>query len=430
MEKVLILGSDFGTYELVREAQKMGFYVIATDLMVTSPTKEAADESWRISTNDLDTLERKCLENNVKAVLFGANDFNGECTRLLCNRLGLPFFCMNDRGWNISRNKSEFKKVCRKVGARVAEDYHVTDDLLKADLDRIVYPVVVKPVDQAGNRGMSYCSNEDELVDAFKKARQWSRNETIICERQLHGTEWVVNYVMNDGEARLLYYAKEYHQPGEPANLYSMITTTSAKLKLWNDEMNEKVIDVFRESGFENGVAWVEAMLDEDGHFYLLEPGYRFSSETLYALNERIGGFNSNRWYIENALGIRHGNNQLPLNLNRAEGKCLASYHLFTHKEGVIEKIEGLDEIASLPDVVLDLPKGVGMSVAGRACMGLVKFYGETIEDIVERLRIVNEKFWIRGKDGENLFIKFTDYDSLIHDYHFGISEFASSEEI
>ena len=44
MKKLLILGSDFGTISVVREAHKMGLYVIVADLMETSPTKEEADE--------------------------------------------------------------------------------------------------------------------------------------------------------------------------------------------------------------------------------------------------------------------------------------------------------------------------------------------------------------------------------------------------
>lgn len=60
MRKLLILGSDFGTLQVVREAHKMGLYVIAADLMEISPTKQEADEAWLLSSTDTDTLVRKC----------------------------------------------------------------------------------------------------------------------------------------------------------------------------------------------------------------------------------------------------------------------------------------------------------------------------------------------------------------------------------
>ena len=63
MKKALVLGSDFCTLQVVKEAQKMGCYVIVTDLMETSPTKQQADEVWNISTTDIDLLEKRCKEN-------------------------------------------------------------------------------------------------------------------------------------------------------------------------------------------------------------------------------------------------------------------------------------------------------------------------------------------------------------------------------
>ena len=59
MKKLLILGSDFGTISVVREAHKMGIYVIVADLMETSPTKELADEAWLLSSTDTETLVQK-----------------------------------------------------------------------------------------------------------------------------------------------------------------------------------------------------------------------------------------------------------------------------------------------------------------------------------------------------------------------------------
>ena len=48
--KLLVLGSDFGTIQVVKEAKKCGLYVIVADLMEDSPTKKNADEAWLIST--------------------------------------------------------------------------------------------------------------------------------------------------------------------------------------------------------------------------------------------------------------------------------------------------------------------------------------------------------------------------------------------
>ena len=105
------IGSDFVTVNVVKEAKKLGVYVIVTDLMPTSPTKAEANESWLISTTDVDLLEQKCIEENITAIMFGASDFNIENARVLCKRLNLPIYCDNDGAWKAARDKSVFKEI-------------------------------------------------------------------------------------------------------------------------------------------------------------------------------------------------------------------------------------------------------------------------------------------------------------------------------
>ena len=115
MKKLLIIGSDFGTIDIVKEAKKMGLWVIVADYFAYTPTKDLADESWTLSTTDIDALEQKCREENVSAIAYGASDFNIGNVRILCKRLNLPVYCSDDYAWKVSRDKSEFKKVKKEL---------------------------------------------------------------------------------------------------------------------------------------------------------------------------------------------------------------------------------------------------------------------------------------------------------------------------
>ncbi len=423
--KVLVLGSDYGTLDMVREAQKQGLYVIATDLMETSPTKETADEMWQISTTDLDTLEAKCRELNIKGILTGASDFNITCARQLCKRLALPIYCEDDYAWKVARDKSEFKKICERVGAPVAKGYELSDELSREQLDKIEYPVVIKPVDKSGNKGMSYCADENELIVAYKYARSVSDNSTIVCERQLHGPEWTVYYLLAEGKAQLFYFAKEHHQPGELANLYTIMNSSAHHLKQYKEEMDDKVVEVFRQARFTEGLAWVETMLDDDGHFYLIECGYRFGGDMENVCYEKVSGFNSIKWMLDVAIGVKHTVEDLPAPLDTAHRACSATYHLFAVKDGVIASIEGLDAIEARPNVLLDMPKREGSKIFYHACMGIVRVFGETHTQMIEELRFITDTLKIRDENGEELFLKFTDYSSICSDFEAGLREFA-----
>ncbi|MEY8460655.1 ATP-grasp domain-containing protein [Eggerthellaceae bacterium 24-137] len=416
-KKLLILGSDYGTREIAIEATRMGLHVITSDNTMSSPTKEASTEAWNISTADIDTLARKCIEEDIAGVTFGASDFNMTMCAQLCARAGLPQYSSDARAIEVARDKAKFRELCLKVDAPIAEGVTFSTQPTSQEIENIQFPVVIKPVDKSANRGMSYCSNSRELLAAFEKAQSISDKDYVVCERQLHGEEWVANYILEDGEARLIYFGKEYHQPGQNANMYSFICTTSNGLEQYLAEVNDKVKLVFKEAGFCNGIAWVETMRDKDGHFYLIEPAYRFSSETLYALHERVDGFNSVRWYIESALGVKHSAKSLPPDLVPGGKSCVGSYHLFTSDACEIASIEGLDVLSSMGNVFVDLPKGVGSKVAKGLNAGLVKIYGNNIEDLIGTLKRVNEVFSIKDARGQNIFIRFTDYDKLKTDF-------------
>jgi biotin carboxylase len=425
MRKLLILGSDFGTIQVVREAHKLGLYVIVADLMKTSPTKELADEAWLLSSTDTDTLVQRCKEEEITALMFGASDFNVWNAREVCKRLNLPIYCTSDYACRVARDKGEFKRICQMVGAPIATGYHLTDALTDEEIEKVQYPVVVKPVDKSGNRGMSYCDNREELIAGYRAAREISDKE-IIVERQLHGKEYNVHYVLADGHARLLYFSSTHHEPGEAENLYSFKCTTSCHLKQYIEEVNDFAIKVIEKAECKEGIVWFDCIRDDDGHFYFLEMGYRFGGVMTYVPYEMVTGFNTVRWMLECALGVKHTEQDLPPALDRALSSYAASYNLFSKHDGEIVRIEGLQEIEKMPGVFLDIPKREGNTVRLNACIGLLGIYGEDIEEICSRLQKVNSLLKTINADGENMFIYFDDFDSLRQEYYRGLAEFKS----
>lgn len=422
-KKLLILGSDLGTLDIVNEFRRDtgGGYVVTADYWDESPTRSASDESWTISTQDIDALAEACLQNGIDAVLAGASEINVDAVRLLCKRLGLPTWCTDDEAYEVARDKYKFKQICKKVGAPVATDYALTDELRQEDLAKIQYPVVIKPVDLSGNRGMSFCNDQSELIAAYKKAREMSSKERIICERRLHGPEWCVEYLLAEGEAKPFIFSKEHHQPGEKPCLYSIINTSSNYLKKYMEECDGPVRKVFKEAGFKDGIAWVEIMLDDDGRFYLLECGHRLTSEALYAFYNKITGFNSVRWLIDTALGTPHSKEQIPDIWRLNNTQTSVAYSLFSRKEGNIT-LEGLDQIQALPNVMIDIPRREKHTVNEYGLIGAIRLYGSA-EEVVAMLKLINEKLIVQDENGEDLLIRFTDYDALVDDFNSGLKE-------
>lgn len=417
MKKLLILGSDFGTLDIAKKAKKLGHYVVTADLMKDSFTKKISDESWLISTADIETLEDLCRKNKIDGIIAGASDFNNEKAKILAQKLRLPTPYENPLAEEAGVNKRLFKNLCIKCGVPVAKDFIVKDINRLEDVD-IVFPVVVKPIDASGNRGMNYCSNYEQLREAIQKAHEISSSPDVIVERELNGPEYAVHYIVRDGQPYLYYFASEHNEPGQRNNMYSLVTTTSTHLKQYLYEMNEGIKEVFRKAGCTNGIAWIECIRDTDGHFYCFEMGYRFGATMLYSNFEEFIGYSALEFMINFTLGET---TSIPVELSTSHTGISASYHLFMASPGVIGEIKGLEDIEKHDNIIIDMPKREGTPVQKGRHLGVIRMSSKNVDELISTLRFINSRLRVNDEKGRDLLIHFTDYNTLQTEAEIGL---------
>lgn len=420
-KKLLLLGSSLGTMEILRYAQKKGIYVIVTDYLPpeTSLAKREADEYWMINTSDVDKLETKCREEEVTAIFCGVSEFNLERTMELCDRLSLPFYA-DKEAWRYSRDKRLFKRLCQKKQVPIAKDYFIYDITDKEKLAEVQYPVVVKPVDLSGNLGVSYCKNESELIEAYKKVRLISDNPEIIVEKMLHGEEWHGYYAIANGEIRLVALNAMYAQPGKPSNCYSITTTATNHVEQYVNEISPLVENVLAEAGCKEGIAWVQVMLDEDGCFYVIEMGYRLTGECIFIPYRDLVGFDSIGWLVDFSLGNAHTSAELPDAQKTAYRKCACAYMLWSDKAGTIGSFEGVKEVSEMPGITIDLLVYVGKEIDEYRPMGTILFTSEDCDEMCSTLYEINKRIQVRDVDGNDMLIKYDNYQYLKQVYNEG----------
>lgn len=424
-KKMLMLGTGYGSIEMIKYARKQGIYTIVTDYdePEKSVAKLEADEYWMINTSELDLLEQKCREENINAVICGISEFNLEMCMKLCERLGYPCYC-TEEAWHYSRDKQDFKNVCKELGAPLATDYYLSDALTEEELSSVIFPVVVKPVDLNGNRGISYCHNREELVEAYKYAKSLSKSDKIIVERMIQGEEWYAYYAMADGEISLVAMNAMYSQPGEPKNCYSITTTVSDHVERYCREMNPKIVEILKKIGCREGIGWVQVMLDqEDNKFYIIEMGYRLDGDEMFIPYREMGIFDSIKWIVDYAFGKKNLPDELPDNQEHAFVKCGTAYMLWTNKGGIISEIKGLDEVAKWPGVSVDSLAQVGDDITVYKSLGNIMFVTDDCEEMCEMIDKINRTVSIINTEGEDVVIHFNDFDYLREVYRKGLSE-------
>ena len=413
-KKILFLGTSNQSSFMISTARALGYYAIVTDYLAPelSAAKLLADECWEISTDDLAALENKCKEAGVTGVLAGASDFNHKRAVELSERLGLRHFCSCE-SWRYSNDKKAFKQLCRKVGARVAIDYEVGETPSPDELRKIKYPVVVKAVNLSGNRGMSFCSDESELLDAVRYARGVSGKKEVVIEKMMTGPEVSAVYVMAQGEVRLLAFCSMNSQPGEPTNCYSVTTTESMYLRKFLREDNDAVKRVLKAAGCREGFAWVEMMVDE-GEFTLLEMGYRLCGDEINIPLRTVTGFDVHRLILDYAAGRDFTANDLPSEQADYYDRVACVYSLWSNSSGVVAEVDGVEEACAATSALWDGSVRVGSEIPAFRLLGEFLLDVSDATEMCEAIKKINELVSIRDENGEEMIIRYTDYRHLM----------------
>jgi biotin carboxylase len=387
-KKLLILGTNAGTCDMVNYARRQGTYVIVTDNLVPSksPAKLIADEAWSVNTMDIDTLEQLTIQNKVNGISAGASDFNTERALSLCERRRLPFYC-NRRQWEICSNKQRFKQLCRDNDVPVAKGYIIRSDYYSEDLKQIRYPVIVKPVDLGGGTGIGICRNEGEFLRAYQKASYLSRAKQAIVEEFVEGDEVNAEYTIKEGQFSLTCTVDRYlkPEPNETIPLPQVAFLPSKHTERYVREINGKVVKMFQAIGIANGFMIVQSKLNNNG-FHIFEANYRLGGSSLYRFTSRINGINYMEMLVNHALTGKMDGYDLSLD-NPRFNKCCCVLRLIS-KGGVVGNVLGLEKVRkkkSLIDVDQMYDVGDYIEKSGNLRQVLIIFY--LIEDTLQELR-------------------------------------------
>ncbi|MDQ2085655.1 ATP-grasp domain-containing protein [Herbivorax sp. ANBcel31] len=349
-KKLLILGGIAHSCVIVEKAKEMGITVYVTDYLENSPAKRIADKSFMVSTTDIEAIEELCKDESIDGIITGFIDSMLPFCYKACERMKLPFWGTKEQ-IDISINKDKFKKACKKNGVPIIQEYYLTKEFTKNDLDKIEYPVLVKPVDNSGSRGVFICDNEVELKENYKKALAFSKSKNIIVEQYIKGHHVNMYYTLCDGEVYLSAMADRYvtyldNTAPLPKGLYH----PSRYLKEYIETVNSCIKKMFLDLGMRDGLVFVQGFHTDKG-FKIYEMGYRLNGGATYELIDACNGYNQLESIIEFSITGNMGNVEA-LKKTTPFFKTIAFNLVLSLLPGTITKVIGVDEVKNLPGVI------------------------------------------------------------------------------
>lgn len=420
-KKLLILGGNPETTPLVEIANSMGVKTIVASGRHTDPAKKAAWKASDIDGMDVPGLIALAREEQVDGVLVGVADILVPSYCKVCDALGLPCYA-TQQIVDVFAFKDVFKATCERYGVHGIPEYYLDADMKREDLDKIQYPVMIKPVDNGGGVGMTVAYNEEELIEGVKKALAASYKKRFIVEKYMLCDDMGMYYTFKDGYCSASCIYDRYTTDEQPGLSRVCLggTYPSKHLDEYFERMHPNALRLFKEIGIKNGVLMLSGFY-ENGEFYVYDTGFRLQGEAPHLLMKAIHGFDQREMLIRFALTGSEGAVNLETDDDtRLRGKWASTLWILL-KQGHIAKIEGMDDINNDPRIVANIQRlhegdDVAPEWIGNEKQVLTRMYlvCDSKEELAECLKEYQSKIKVYDENGNNLVLKGFDVDKAL----------------
>lgn len=407
-KKLLILGGNSLSCDIVKAAKELGLYTIVTDWndISQSPAKQLSDEYWNISLMDYEALTAKIKTSGVNGIITGFTDSYLLPYQHLCELNGFPCYATKEQfEWTL--DKAAFKSKCKKYGVPVVPEYEldVFDPLQINRENRII----IKPVDNSGSRGICLCEKPEDFNEMLKYSLDFSAKKQVVIERYMDCDDVSFEYTIQDGEVMLSAICDRYiYKTKEAGSVTSMLIYPSKHISSFLSDTDIKVRRMFKEEGLKNGVLFLQAFV-ENGQFYFYEMGYRLSGGRHYIFTEKENRRSAAKELVRFAVSGSMSDDNLAGIINPIFNDVCCQLSLLGKSER-IAKISGKELVEALPEVIdasyyYREGEEIGKQGTTAQIFARIHIVAASFDRLKEVIRIIKDSLIVKNNKDENLIL-------------------------
>lgn len=348
------MGGGIETVPGILLAKRQNLHVVVSDWNSDAPGMRLADDTLLASTYDVEqTVEAaKQYHQSVRAidgVLCLATDVPLTVASVAAE-LGLAGASVQTAC--IVSDKVLMKDVLRQAGVQVPWYQEICDIAgLKESIAKLHYPVVVKPVDSRGARGVLRITSEIDLAWAFQYAKSYSPSGRVMVEKFLDGPQVSTEALVIKGKAYTIGFSDRNY---EFMDVYAphIIENGGELPSFFAEDIQDAIAAVMQRAaesiGLENGVLKGDIVVHQN-EVYIIEVAARLSGG--YFCTHEIP-LNTGIDFVGNAIKIALGEAVDTSTLRATWRQAVVQRYLFP-KQGRVMKISGVEEASALPGIEL-----------------------------------------------------------------------------
>ena len=343
MKRLLLLGGSRFALPVIEAAHKLGIYVITCDYLPNNIAHRYSDEYQNVSIIDKEAVLSKARELEIDGIMSFACDPGVATAAYVAEKMGLPS-AGSYEAISILQNKGKFRQFLTDNGFNVpvSKAYTSIKQALN-ETDLFNWPVIVKPTDSAGSKGVKKVEDKSQLKPAIEHALQYSHCGEFIIEDFLaqKGFSSDCDSFSLDGKMvfwgfNCQYFDKNASNPYTPSG-YSWPSSISAHNLDYLKKEIQRLISLLN---LKTSVFNIEVRECENGKPYIMELTPRGGGNRLSEMME-IGTGAS---IISNALRYAVGLPLAPINEKQMR-ENLVEVILHSDRPGVFDELVVCEEL-------------------------------------------------------------------------------------
>ena len=277
MKDLAIIGASYLQLPLIEKAKELGYVTHVFAWAANDVGEAAADYFYPISIVEKEQILKKCKEIGICGICSIASDLAAVAVNYVAERLNLPGNSMEST--LKSTNKHLMRLAFEQNGDPSPKSLYITDteSLEQINMD---FPLIVKPTDRSGSRGITKVKTKEELLDAVNLAfSQGFKNEALI-EEFAEGKEYSVEGISFNGKHTILAMTEKFTTGApnfietghkEPADLDPVII----------EKVKSVVTHALDSLGIKNSASHSEIKIDKNNNIKIIEIGGRMGGDCI-----------------------------------------------------------------------------------------------------------------------------------------------------
>ena len=340
----MVLGGSRYALPVIKAAHDLGIYVITCDYLPDNIAHKYSDEYCNISIIDKEKTLEAAKKLHIDGILSFACDPGVITAAYVAEQMGLPNVGPYESVC-ILQNKSRFREFLTQNGFTVptAKGYKNMEDALK-DVPMFHWPVIVKPTDSAGSKGVTRVDDPKDLEKSIRYALSYSHSDEFIIEDFIpqHGYSSDTDSFSIDGELKFVSFnCQRFNRNAKNPYTPAAYSWPSSMSSAHQEELKNEIQRLLKLLNMKTAVYNIETREGTDGKSYIMELSPRGGGNRLSECLRYATGVDMITNMVKYSVGLPVDEiTQKPYN------GCWAEIVLHSDEPGVFKELWISDEIA------------------------------------------------------------------------------------